>query len=116
METDEIEKYNNLDTEALMEMLGAELHKSRMGLLHAKDFRVAGERAYYTYKEKLNSSICGNHSIRRLIESPEVFERAQIISAIADCISGYLTGVTLFVVSTMIAREGLSAYCQKPKS
>jgi hypothetical protein len=112
MNVEDIEKYDGLGTEALMEMLGAELRKSRVGLLHGQELRAAGEKAYNTYKAKLKSVICSNVNITHFISDERLYQRVQIISAISDCISGYLTGVTLCVVSVMLAREGLSSYCQ----
>jgi len=111
MNTEQLEKLDLLSTNELLELLGTELQRNRLDAKDSDAPEVAGKKALQTYSRTFQDRICQSPTIQKFLQSEKTFKRVEIIAAIADVISGFLTGVSLATVSVLIAREGISSYC-----
>ncbi|MCA6597986.1 MAG: hypothetical protein IM539_17240 [Pseudanabaena sp. M046S1SP1A06QC] len=112
MNTEKIAELDLLSTNELLNCLGKEILRGRLGMKAPEDPEKSGADAFKNYSRSLKSKICQNLVIQEFLCSKRTYTRVQIAAAIADSITGYLSGISLLAVSVLIAREGISAYCE----
>lgn len=103
----EIEQQMKLDTDTLLVMLGTE---GSVGATPGTpgDGKIVLENIKKRFKEK----ICESENVRKAYEKSGA-SRTVVATAILDCISGALTGVSPITASVLLAREGVGTLCEE---
>ena len=71
---------------------------------------------YFKNRAELVKKICSNEDIKKLHKNSRGIHRAILAAAIADALTGYLTGVTLTTIAVLLANEGLESLCKNVPS
>lgn len=92
--------------ESLSDSLGLEARRNKKSLIqHAKKW-------YQTNKAFLTEAVCESKVLEKYVISDEYEKRIEIVAAIADVIAAKWTGVSPFVLSVMVFREGIKTLCK----
>jgi hypothetical protein len=78
-----------------------------------RDLARRGAEIYQNLKAELRQIVCGSKTVVAFYDSKNASpDSVALIGAVADCISGYVTGISPVVVSVLLVREGLHLYCK----
>lgn len=59
----------------------------------------------------LRESVCTNVEIKKYLADMKYLTVHELVAAIADLISGFVTGLTPFLIAIIIVRNGLNLFC-----
>ena len=102
-----IEDLLAMETADLLKLIGEESAKNA----GPTDWIERGREIYINLKEKLREKICTSEKIRNAWMENKVQNKHTIISAIIDCISGFVIGITPATVAVLLYKDGLPEYC-----
>lgn len=109
----EIQAKFELNIDGLLLEIGSDL--DRKSILPRKPSEII-EIADIWFKKKRNqfaTIVCGNEKIKRLQDSSnEVNQNVFLAAAVADLISGAITGVSPITVAVLIVKKGLDSICK----
>ena len=99
-----------LDEERLLEMIGMELYrKERSALPIDTNELIARARNWIDQNwEAFREAICKTESIQELVANNST---KQLVLAIADLISGLITGVSPITVAILLTKTGIEEMC-----
>jgi hypothetical protein len=106
----EIENQLSLDTDLLLQMLGA---SQTIGATPGT--RRDGKVIIDNIKRKLRERVCADARIRTTYDTTSK-PTTQLVAAVLDCIAGAVTGISPITVSVLLVKEGLGKLCQEPWS
>mgnify|MGYP006302558421 FL=1 len=96
-----------METADLLKLIGEESAKNA----GPTDWIERGREIYLNLKEKLRETICKSEKVRNAWLENQVENTHIIISAIIDCISGFVIGITPATVAVLLYKDGLPEYC-----
>lgn len=101
----EIERQMELETDALLVLLASS------GTLGASPGTPKdGDRIFRKIKDKVRERLCTDESVIAAYEGGSN-SKVLLITAVVDCISGAVIGVSPVTASVLLVREGLDAFC-----
>lgn len=108
-----IKEYLDLDIEELYVIIGSELSQNELGLGtdDIKEVLEKGEKWFSEQKPKIRQLVCGSIMIKKYLNSEHTDNRIEIISTIADIIAAHFSIVPIFMLSTLVFKEGLGTLC-----
>lgn len=104
------------DIASLIKLSDAELYR-RIAAdtgsgLGPRDIEARGREMFETSALRLRAYICGSPRVKDLWLKSEG-EGSELIAAIADCISTVATGISPFIIATLLFRRGLDRLCSE---
>lgn len=102
---------------ALVDLPSAELYK-KMAISDGKaavlpDLERRGKEIYSAIYSRLREPICKNNQIRTMSNAAQERQCIQMHAALADCISGFITGIAAATFIVLLLREGLPKLCSE---
>lgn len=118
MDTDELEELERLltmDVAELYELAGREVASTVSGFGAAEptdaEAREQGQQWFATAKETLSERICGSRVYRTYAAAPERYDRALLVAALADLVSGKILGVAPLTAVALSVKVGVDTLC-----
>lgn len=104
----ELEEFSEAE---LFEKLGSHLKSERRLLNESENNSDLGKSWYVSVRSELQKKVCPQAGVVGLDPNSSKGSIIELATAIADSITGYLSGVALATVSLLIAREGVRRFC-----
>lgn len=105
----------NRQEEELLLLLGEDIEKFRMGAIKNEEKNLkAGKNWFNKNREEIIQYLC-NSKIIQSFNSKTISNKVDIVAAIADVIVAKWVKLPVFVISTLIFKEGIDTICNDDK-
>lgn len=115
MATPNAELYAEIETKLdwTTDQLETDIGRSASKAAILPDYIMKGREIYTAVTDNLQDAICSDQDIISAYRATTTHEdKVLLISAIVDCISGYITGISPATVAVLLFKQGIGGYCK----